>query len=95
MHIAPSKQDVESCDRVGLIQAMPAGDSEADVTGRRWEQRLNRAASRKQFPINNAKSLARFSRPHVVTIQRLVITQVKPAMLQVKGARITPGRLSR
>ncbi|MEY4388027.1 MAG: hypothetical protein RLY20_3310, partial [Verrucomicrobiota bacterium] len=40
MHITPSKQDVESCDRVGLMQAMPAGDSEADVTGRRWEQRV-------------------------------------------------------
>lgn len=40
MHIAAAKQDVESCDRVGLIQAMPAGDAEADVTGRRWEQRV-------------------------------------------------------
>ncbi|HYG21438.1 MAG TPA: DUF4982 domain-containing protein [Verrucomicrobiae bacterium] len=40
MHITPSKQDVESCDRVGLIQAMPAGDAEADVSGRRWEQRV-------------------------------------------------------
>ncbi len=40
MHITPSKQDIESCDRVGLIQAMPAGDSEKDVTGRRWEQRV-------------------------------------------------------
>ncbi len=39
MHVAPWKQDVESCDRVGLIQAMPAGDAERDVTGRRWEQR--------------------------------------------------------
>ncbi|PTN05921.1 DUF4982 domain-containing protein [Mangrovibacterium marinum] len=39
MHTSPWKQDVESCDRVGLIQAMPAGDSEKDVTGRRWEQR--------------------------------------------------------
>jgi beta-galactosidase len=39
MHITPWKQDIESCDRVGLIQAMPAGDSEKDVTGRRWEQR--------------------------------------------------------
>jgi beta-galactosidase len=39
MHVTPSKQDVESCDRVGLIQAMPAGDSERDVTGRRWELR--------------------------------------------------------
>ncbi len=39
MHVTPWKQDIESCDRVGMIQAMPAGDAEADVTGRRWEQR--------------------------------------------------------
>lgn len=39
MHITPWKQDIESCDRVGLIQAMPAGDSEKDVTGIRWDQR--------------------------------------------------------
>ncbi|GAB3028265.1 DUF4982 domain-containing protein [Niabella terrae] len=40
MHITPSKQDVESCDRVGLMQAMPAGDAEKDVEGTRWEQRV-------------------------------------------------------
>jgi len=40
MHVTPWKQDVESCDRVGLIQAMPAGDSEKDVDGRRWQQRV-------------------------------------------------------
>jgi len=40
MHVTPWKQDVESLDRVGLMQAMPAGDSEADVKGRRWEQRV-------------------------------------------------------
>lgn len=39
MHVSPWKQDVESCDRVGLIQAMPAGDAEKDCTGRQWEQR--------------------------------------------------------
>ena len=40
MHVCPWKQDIESCDRVGLIQAMPAGDAERDVEGRRWEQRV-------------------------------------------------------
>lgn len=40
MHVTPWKQDVESCDRVGLIQAMPAGDAEKDVQGRRWELRV-------------------------------------------------------
>lgn len=39
MHVCPSKQDVESCDRVGLMQAMPAGDAEKDVTGRQWQHR--------------------------------------------------------
>ncbi|MFL5742265.1 MAG: sugar-binding domain-containing protein [Flavisolibacter sp.] len=39
MHITPWKQDIESCDRVGLMEAMPAGDAEKDVDGIRWEQR--------------------------------------------------------
>ena len=40
MHVTPWKQSVEACDRVGLMEAMPAGDSEKDVDGRRWQQRL-------------------------------------------------------
>lgn len=40
MHVTPWKQDVESCDRMGIIQSMPAGDSERDVNGRQWEQRV-------------------------------------------------------
>ena len=39
MHVTPWKQDIESCDRVGLLQAMPAGDAEKDVEGPRWQQR--------------------------------------------------------
>ena len=39
MHVTPWKQDIESCDRVGLPQAMPAGDAEKDVDGPRWQQR--------------------------------------------------------
>ncbi|RYZ26343.1 MAG: glycoside hydrolase family 2 protein, partial [Chitinophagaceae bacterium] len=39
MHITPWKQDIESCDRVGLLQAMQAGDAEKDVDGVRWDQR--------------------------------------------------------
>ena len=40
MHITPWKQDVESCDRVGLIEMMPAGDAESDAKGRQWGQRV-------------------------------------------------------
>lgn len=40
MHVTPWKQDVESCDRVGLPHAVPAGDSEKDVSDKRWTQRV-------------------------------------------------------
>lgn len=40
MHVTPWKQDVESFDRIGLIQAMPAGDAEKDAVGRWWGQRV-------------------------------------------------------
>lgn len=40
MHVTPWKQDVESCDRVGLMQLMPAGDSENDAQGRTWAARV-------------------------------------------------------
>jgi len=41
MHVTPWKQDIESCDRVGLIQAMPAGDAEKDAKDIQWTQRVN------------------------------------------------------
>lgn len=41
MHVTPSKQDIESCDRVGMMQAMPAGDAERDVKGARWQHRVS------------------------------------------------------
>jgi len=40
MHVTPWKQDVESCDRMGLVQLLPAGDAESDVDGRQWDQRV-------------------------------------------------------
>lgn len=40
MHITPWRQDVESCDRVGLMQMLPAGDAERDAQGRTWAQRV-------------------------------------------------------
>jgi beta-galactosidase len=39
MHIAPSRADVSSCDKYGIVQAVPAGDKEKDSEGRQWEQR--------------------------------------------------------
>lgn len=57
MHITPRKQDVESCDRVGLIQAMPAGDAERDASGRRWEQRVELMRDAIIFNRNNPSIL--------------------------------------
>lgn len=53
MHITPWKQDVESCDRVGLLQAMPAGDAERDSEGRKWEQRVELMADAIVYNRNN------------------------------------------
>lgn len=39
MHVTAWKQDAESCDRMGVMQMLPAGDAEKDVEGRRWGQR--------------------------------------------------------
>ncbi len=43
MHVTPAKKDVESCDRVGLIQVLPFGDAEKDREGKQWEQRCELA----------------------------------------------------
>jgi len=40
MHVTPWTQDVDSCDRMGLLQLLPAGDAESDSDGRHWEQRV-------------------------------------------------------
>lgn len=41
MHVTPAKQDILSADRLGLLQAMPAGDSEGDPKDEaRWKQRV-------------------------------------------------------
>ena len=40
MHVTPSIQDIQSCDRVGLLQALPAGDAEHDLSDARWDQRV-------------------------------------------------------
>jgi len=40
MHVTPSKQDIRSADRLGLIQSMPAGDSEGDPQDARFDLRV-------------------------------------------------------
>jgi hypothetical protein len=57
MHVMPSKQDVRSCDRVGLLQALPAGDAEKDVEGRQWEHRVELMADAIVYNRNNPSVL--------------------------------------
>jgi beta-galactosidase len=40
MHVSPTPVDAEALCRAGIVQVCPAGDKEADTTGRRWEQRV-------------------------------------------------------
>jgi len=40
MHISPTPNSVEMTDKYGIVAVHPAGDSESDVTGRQWQQRV-------------------------------------------------------
>ncbi len=77
MHVTPWKQDIESCDRVGLIQAMPAGDAEKDVTGPRWAQRTELMRDAIVYNRNNPSILfyecgnESISREHMLEMKKL------------------------
>lgn len=77
MHVTPWKQDVESCDRVGLIQALPAGDAEKDCDGRRWQQRVELMRDAIIYNRNNPSVLfyesgnESISREHMLEMKRL------------------------
>ena len=77
MHVTPWKQDVESCDRVGLIQAMPAGDAEKDVDGRRWEQREELMRDAIIYNRNNPSILfyecgnQKISKEHMISMKKI------------------------
>jgi len=49
----PSKQDIESCDRVGLMETLPAGDAGSDAGGRQWEQRVELMRDAMVYDRNN------------------------------------------
>lgn len=53
MHVTPAKKDIESCDRMGLIQVMPFGDAEKDREGKQWEQRCELARDAIIYNRNN------------------------------------------
>ncbi len=77
MHVTPWKQDIESCDRVGLIQAMPAGDAEKDSKGRQWEQRCELMRDAIIYNRNNPSILfyeggnESISREHMVALKEI------------------------
>lgn len=77
MHVTPTRQDVESCDRVGLIQAMPAGDAEKDVVGRHWTQRTELMRDAIIYNRNNPSILfyeggnESISREHMIELKQI------------------------
>jgi hypothetical protein len=77
MHVTPWKQDIESCDRVGLPQAMPAGDAEKDVEGPRWTQRTELMRDAIIYNRNNPSILfyecgnESISREHMVEMKKI------------------------
>ncbi|MEO5916227.1 MAG: DUF4982 domain-containing protein [Luteolibacter sp.] len=92
MHVTPWKQDVESCDRVGLMQAMPAGDSERDVDGPRWQQRVEVMRDAIIYNKNNPSVVmyeggnAQISEDHIAELKALR-DQFDPHGGRASGAR--------
>ena len=77
MHTTPWKQDGESCDRVGLIHSMPAGDAEKDREGRQWEHRTETMRDAIIYNRNNPSILfyecgnESISREHMVEMKAI------------------------
>jgi hypothetical protein len=92
MHITPSKQDIESADRVGLMQAMPAGDAESDTTGRRWELRKEQMRDAIIYNRNNPSIIfyeggnEAISEPHMAEL-KAIRDQYDPSGGRAIGAR--------
>jgi hypothetical protein len=72
MHVTPWKQDVESSDRVGLIESMPAGDAEGDSQGRQWEQRVELMRDAIIYNRNNPSILFYECGNHVVSDEHML-----------------------
>jgi hypothetical protein len=92
MHITPSKQDVESCDRVGLLQAMPAGDAERDADGRRWEQRVELMRDAIIYNRNNPSILFYESGNKGVSEEHMVAMKAIRDQYDPYGGRATGSR---
>jgi beta-galactosidase len=92
MHVTPAKQDIESADRLGLIQAMPAGDSEGDPTGRRWDQRVEVMRDAIIYNRNNPSILFYESGNHGITDAHMAQMRALKAQWDPHGGRAIGSR---
>ncbi|WP_260927616.1 sugar-binding domain-containing protein [Novosphingobium sp. 9] len=92
MHVTPAKQDIESADRLGLIEAMPAGDSEGDPTGRRWDQRVEVMRDAIIYNRNNPSILFYESGNHGITDAHMAQMRALKARWDPHGGRAIGAR---
>ena len=71
MHIAPQPVDAEAAARYGIFQVCPGGDKEADVTGRRWEQRMEVMRDTMIYFRNNPSILFWEAGNTVITVEHM------------------------
>jgi beta-galactosidase len=92
MHIAPQPVDADAFTRNGIIQMCPAGDKEGDVTGRKWDQRVEVMRDTIIYFRNNPGILFWEAGNTVVTVEHLkqmieLRRQWDPEGGRVMGAR--------
>ena len=92
MHVTPWKQDIESFDRLGLMETMPAGDSEKDAHGRQWEQRLEVMRDAMIYNRNNPSIL--FYEAGNNAVSEAHMQQMKDLRDQLGPARRPRGRVA-
>jgi len=92
MHVAPQRADVAACDRLGVIEVCPAGDKEALVRGRQWDQRAEVMRNTMIFYRNNPSILFWEAGNTIVTPEQMTQMVEMRKKLDPSGGRVMGSR---
>ncbi len=92
MHVAPQPIDADAFARFGIVQVCPAGDKEADTTGRRWEQRLEAMRDTIVYHRNNPSILFWEAGNTVVSVEHMEQMVALRKQWDPEGGRVMGAR---
>ncbi len=92
MHVSPQRADVTACDKYGIAIVCPAGDKEALVRGRQWEQRVEVMRDSMIFFRNNPSVLFWEAGNTIVTPEQMNEMVALRKELDPNGGRVMGSR---